>query len=68
MPKTPTYLPGMSNIKMTRRVADMRGPELVHNKLIHKQYGIMAMSGGALKWGHFEVIRTTINRQLDVKK
>lgn len=66
--KQPTYLPGMANLKMTKRVADMRGPELVHNKLIHKQYGIVALSGGALKWGHFEMMRTSINRHLDLKK
>jgi large subunit ribosomal protein L16 len=42
----------------------MRGPELVHTKLIHKQYGIIALSGGSLKHGHYEMIRTTINRGL----
>lgn len=26
--------------KMHKRLGLMRGPELVHNKLIHKQYGI----------------------------
>ena len=50
--------------KMTKRVGDMRGPELVHNKLIHKQYGIVALSGGQLEFGHFDMIRTTINRKL----
>ena len=66
-----------------------RGPELVHNTLIHKQYGIQvgdsrkilqsdfynglrcyhfqALDGGRLKWGHFEMIRQTINKKLDIK-
>ena len=26
--------------KMTKAIYEMRGPELIHNKLIHKQYGI----------------------------
>ena len=26
--------------KMPKRLIDMRGPELVHNQLIHKQFGI----------------------------
>ncbi len=50
--------------RMTKRVGDMRGPELVHNKLIHKQYGIVALGGGQLEFGHFDMIRQTINRKL----
>ena len=53
---------------MKRRVLDMRGPELVHNKLIHKQYAIVALSGGQLKHGHFEMMRSTINRKLDMTR
>lgn len=66
--KQPTYPPGFLTPKMTKRVADMRGPELVHNKLILKQYGIVALSGGELKYGHFEMIRNSINRNLDLKR
>jgi large subunit ribosomal protein L16 len=53
---------------MTKRIEDMRGPELIHNKFIHKQYGIVALAGGNLKYGHIEMIRTTINRNLDANK
>jgi large subunit ribosomal protein L16 len=53
---------------MTKRIYDMRGPELVHNKLIHQQYGIIALSGGQLEYGHFEMIRTSINRKFDMSK
>ncbi len=66
--KQPVYPSTMLTPKMTKRVADVRGPELVHNKLIHKQYGIVALSGGNLHFGHFEMIRSTINRQLDLTK
>ena len=31
---------GQKPVKMPRRLVDMRGPELVHNKLVHKQWGI----------------------------
>lgn len=53
---------------MPKRLADHRGPELVHNKLIHQQYGIVALSGGELKHGHFEMMRNTLNRNLDLNK
>ncbi len=62
--KQPTYPAGFVIPKMTKRLIDMRGPELVHNKLIHKQYGIVALAGGQLEFGHFDMIRTTINRKL----
>jgi len=54
--------------KMPRMVYLMRGPETVHNKLIHKQYGIRALQGGALKAGHFRAIRDTVNRKIDDKR
>lgn len=46
----------------------MRGPELIHNTLIHKQYGIIALTGGRLKWGHFEMLRLGIGRQMDISR
>lgn len=68
MPKQPTYPPSFLIPRMPKRLADIRGPELVHNKLIHKQYGIVALSGGQLKYGHFEMMRTSFNRKLDLNK
>jgi len=47
--KGPVYPSGFVIPRMTRRPNDMRGPELVHDKLIHKQYGIIALSGGQLE-------------------
>jgi len=68
MEKVPIMPPGVRPISMEKKNVDMVGPELVHNKLIHKQYGIIALEGGALKYGHFEAIRTTINKNLNTNK
>jgi large subunit ribosomal protein L16 len=56
----PVFVP--QNATTTKRLKDIRGPELVHTKLIHQQYGIVALSGGNIKHGHFEMIRNTIGR------
>ena len=64
-PKAPTFPASITPPTMKKRIADMRGPELVHNKLIHKQYGIVALSGGMMHHGHFEMLRSCINRNLD---
>lgn len=66
--KNPIYPSGFAIPRMTRRLNDERGPEIVHNKLIHRQYGIIALSGGRLEYGHFEMMRNTINRKLDMSK
>ena len=68
IPKQPTYPPGFTIPKMTKRVRDVRGPELVHTKLIHEQYGIVALAGGHMTNGHFEMFRNTVNKQFDLKK
>ncbi|XP_059617177.1 large ribosomal subunit protein uL16m [Phlebotomus argentipes] len=68
MDRAPLYLGGMRPPKMQKRLKLMRGPELVHNKLIHQQYGIIALGGGRLKWNHFEMMRFGIGRQLDVSR
>ena len=46
----------------------MMGEEKVHNELILKQYGIIALAGGVLKHRHFEVMRLAIGRHCDNKK
>ncbi len=68
VPKNPIYPSGMNIPTMKKRLSDLRGPELIHNKLIHKQYGIVALSGGNLTHGHFEMLRNTLNRHLDLTK
>lgn len=66
--KQPSYPTGFLTPRMTKRINDMRGPELVHNQLIHKQYGIVALSGGQMEFGHFDMIRNSVNRKLDMTK
>uniref|UniRef100_A0A1B0A9X7 Large ribosomal subunit protein uL16m n=1 Tax=Glossina pallidipes TaxID=7398 RepID=A0A1B0A9X7_GLOPL len=68
MEKVPQYPPNMRPPKMQKRLKLMRGPELIHNTLLHKQYGIIATGGGRLRWGHFEMIRNTIGRKIDVNR
>lgn len=46
----------------------MRGPEPVHNFLLHQQYGIQALCGGRMRWGHFEMLRLSIGRKMDVNR
>lgn len=53
---------------MTKRLSLMRGPELVHNSFLHKQYGIVALGGGRLRFGHFEMIRLTLGRKIDTNR
>ncbi|XP_050421449.1 39S ribosomal protein L16, mitochondrial [Adelges cooleyi] len=61
----PVYNTNLKPPKMHKMLNLMRGPELIHNKLIHKQYGIQATGGGRMKFVHFEMIRMGILRKLD---
>jgi len=61
VPKMPIFAEGEIPRKTGRRDIEMRGPELIHNELIHKQYGIIAQDGGEMKWDHFEALRKNIN-------
>ncbi|OQV15865.1 putative 39S ribosomal protein L16, mitochondrial [Hypsibius exemplaris] len=63
--KVPYPPANMKPLKMPRGRELMRGPEEIHNSFIHKQFGIVALQGGRLKYGHFEMIRQTINRKID---
>ncbi|KAI4481325.1 hypothetical protein M0804_009445 [Polistes exclamans] len=67
MEKVPQYPPSLRPFKMQKKLRLMRGPELIHNTLLHKQYGIMALGGGRLKYGHFEMIRMTLIRNFEFK-
>lgn len=66
--KVPQYPPNLRPPKMQKRLKLMRGPETVHNTLIHKQYGIIATGGGRLRHGHYEMLRLTIGRKMDVNR
>ncbi|XP_031844378.1 large ribosomal subunit protein uL16m [Nomia melanderi] len=62
MLKVPQYPPSISPFTMQKKLKLMRGPELYHNTLLHKQYGIIATAGGRVKYNHMEVIRYTLLR------
>nr|SVE74438.1 EOG090X0DE4 [Daphnia barbata] len=66
--KVPTYPANLKPPKMAKRLRFIRGPEMIHNEFIHKQYGIVALCGGRLNSGHIEMIRMTINRKMDATK
>ncbi|TDG42000.1 hypothetical protein AWZ03_011574 [Drosophila navojoa] len=66
MERVPQLPPNLRPPKMQKRLRYMRGPELVHNQLLHKQYGIIATGGGRLRWGHYEMMRLTIGRKMNV--
>ncbi|KAK4875053.1 hypothetical protein RN001_011475 [Aquatica leii] len=68
MERVPQFPPGLKPPKMQKRLRYMRGPELVHNSLQYKQYGIQALSGGRLKWIHFEMVRLAIGRKMDLNR
>ncbi|XP_066603429.1 large ribosomal subunit protein uL16m [Prorops nasuta] len=65
LPKFPQLL---KPYKMQKRLRYIRGPELLHNSLLHKQFGIVAVTGGRIKYGHIEMMRLTIARKLDTKR
>lgn len=68
LPKVPTYPPNLRPPKMQKKLRFMRGPELVHNTFLHKQYGIIARGGGRMRFGHFEMIRLTLGRKIDTDR
>ncbi|XP_017492926.1 PREDICTED: 39S ribosomal protein L16, mitochondrial isoform X3 [Rhagoletis zephyria] len=68
MERAPQYPPNLRPPKMQKKLKNMRGPEMVHNEFVHKQCGIIAESGGRLRWGHFEMLRLTIGRKMDVNR
>lgn len=54
--------------KMQKRLKLMRGPEGLHNTLLHKQYGIVSLGGGRLAYPHYEMIRLGISRKIDITR
>lgn len=70
LPYTPQEWPRgvVGPLKHPRADIDMRGPERVHNQLIYRQYGIIALGGGALKGVHYDIIRERINKWIDTER
>ncbi|KAJ8410459.1 hypothetical protein AAFF_G00193630 [Aldrovandia affinis] len=51
--------------KEMKRLRDIQGPAKKANAFTSGQYGIVALGGGYLHWGHLEMMRLTINRRLN---
>lgn len=63
--KVPQYPTHQKNPYSKKKLYQIRGPEMVHNKLLYQQYGIIALSGVQFRIGHFDAIRLTVNRMID---
>uniref|UniRef100_A0AC34GPW0 Large ribosomal subunit protein uL16m n=1 Tax=Panagrolaimus sp. ES5 TaxID=591445 RepID=A0AC34GPW0_9BILA len=66
MPPEPTYNPelGESKHKTTKRMIEARGVEEIHTSLIHRQYGLMAITGGFISSHDFKYLQDRINKNL----
>ncbi|CAJ1049850.1 S ribosomal protein L16%2C mitochondrial [Xyrichtys novacula] len=61
-------VPNFKTIKKEmKNLQDIQGPATAANTFKKGRYAI-AMGGGYLHWGHFEMIRFTINRKMDTKR
>ncbi|KAF3425924.1 hypothetical protein E2986_01709 [Frieseomelitta varia] len=68
VPRVPILPPQVGSYRMQKKLRLMRGPEEYHNTLLHKQYGIVATSGGRFRYQNFEMIRMTILKNVDYTK
>jgi len=59
---------GVRPRKYPRQLHDIRGPELVNNQLIHKQFGIIALTGIQLTINHINLIKTVVNKHMNTAK
>ncbi|NXX83805.1 RM16 protein, partial [Urocolius indicus] len=61
-------VPAVPNVKREpRQLRDIRGPSQEATDFTQGQFGILALGGGYLHWGHLEMIRLTIGRCMNPK-
>ncbi|BFZ18620.1 hypothetical protein BsWGS_21659 [Bradybaena similaris] len=65
--KIPYIEPGVRPPKMMKDLHQMRGPELIQNKLQYGDYGIQAVTGGRINHKVSEAVRMIIVKQMDEK-
>uniref|UniRef100_A0A8C4PWF4 Large ribosomal subunit protein uL16m n=1 Tax=Eptatretus burgeri TaxID=7764 RepID=A0A8C4PWF4_EPTBU len=53
--------------KSPKCLQDIRGPATTGRDFEHGRFGIVALGGGYMKWGHFEMIRLTTSRKMNTK-
>lgn len=52
-------------VRMPKNLKEIRGPATEGRDFQEGEYGILALGGGYLRWGHLEMIRLTLNRKFD---
>lgn len=50
-----------------KNLKDIRGPSTEATEFTEGKFAILALGGGYLHWGHFEMMRLTINRSMNPK-
>lgn len=70
LPHTPELNPDgvVPPVKHPRRNIDMRGPERIHNQLIYRHSGLIALRGGALTGKHIDVIISRVNKYMNTER
>uniref|UniRef100_A0AC34RJH8 Ribosomal protein L10e/L16 domain-containing protein n=1 Tax=Panagrolaimus sp. JU765 TaxID=591449 RepID=A0AC34RJH8_9BILA len=70
MPSEPVYDPDKkeTKYKTTKRMVEARGVEEIHTDLIHRQYGLVAKSGGFISASDFKFIQERLNKNLQDKQ
>lgn len=51
--------------KEPKKLRDIQGPARSATSFTTGEYGILALGGGYIHWGHIEMMRLTINRKMD---
>ncbi|CAI9576011.1 unnamed protein product [Staurois parvus] len=54
-------------VKMPKNLRDIRGPATEGRDFREGEFGILALGGGYLHWGHFEMMRLTLNRKFNAR-
>lgn len=66
MPAVPNYNAeaGEKKHKQTKRMIEARGVEEIHTELIHKQFGLAAVTGGFISSKDFTFVMERVNKNL----
>lgn len=70
LPHTPELYPEgvVPPLKHPRHDIDMRGPERIHNQLIYRHSGLIALRGGAITGKHIDIIINRVNKYMDTER
>ena len=67
LPKAPSdqLIAGVKWPKGTKNRQVHYGEEMIHNKLVLGQYGVIAVHGGSMSWKNYNTLKNKINKYLD---